>query len=419
MNSVAPHSVETTPTPQPWRRDAQVITLIGLAHSVSHFFQLILAPLFPLLKVEFGVSYAELGLLMSAFFVVSGIGQALAGFVVDRVGARPVLYTGISLLGIAALGLANAHHYAQLVFFAGVAGLGNSVFHPVDYSLLNRCVSPARMSYGFSAHGISGNLGWAAAPVFLIALSVPFGWRAALFGAAILAFVVLAVVWFFRDRLEVPAAQIAHEAANVERAISAGEGTFDFLRMPLLWGCFFFFFINALAFAGIQSFANTALQNLYAMPAWQATSCITTFMLASAGGILLGGFIAARVAREERVIAAAFCVSGAAALWVASTTAPTVMIVALLAVMGFGAGIAGPSRDLMVRKASPKNATGRVFGVVYSGLDSGLALGPLIFGALMDAHHAALVFIAIGTFQILALLTATGVGSVTARARAG
>jgi len=82
-----------------------------------------------------------------------------------------------------------------------------------------------------------------------------------------------------------------------------------------------------------------------------------------------------------------------------------------MGLIGFGAGIASPSRDLLVRAASPKNATGRVYGVVYSGMDCGQAIGPVLFGTLMDAQHAAWVFAGIGLFQILAVFTATGVDS--------
>lgn len=399
--------------PNRWRHDAEVIGLIGFAHSVSHFFHLILAPLFPQLKVEFNVSYAELGLLMSVFFAVSGIGQALSGFIVDRFGPRPVLYVGLALFGFSALGMASADHFVQLLFFSGVAGLGNAVFHPVDFSLLNRCVSPHRMSHAFSVHGLSGTLGWAAAPIFLVGLSVPFGWRGSLIGASLLAFTALLLLFIFRDRLEMPAASRSDDKKAAEQS-----GTFDFLRSPLVWACFAFFLILTTAFSGIQSFANTALQALYAMPAWQASSCITAFMLASAGGTLFGGFLAAKVERQERIIATALCVSSATALLVAAAIVPTALVFVLLGIVGFGSGIAGPSRDLLVRKASPPGATGRVFGVVYSGLDIGLAIGPLIFGALMDAHHAALVFVCIGVFQVLALSTATGVGGATARAHA-
>src|SRR3954467_8202869 len=123
----------TSVTVPSFRRDAQVIGLVGLAHGTSHFFHLALAPLFPWLKDAFAVSYAELGLLMSVFFIVSGIGQALAGFAVARGGALRVLRGGIALLGISAVGLAASQTYGMLALFAGVAGLGNCVFPPADF----------------------------------------------------------------------------------------------------------------------------------------------------------------------------------------------------------------------------------------------------------------------------------------------
>src|SRR3954462_5014878 len=192
----------TSATLPSFRRDAQVIGLVGLAHGISHFFHLALAPLFPWLKDAFAVSYAELGLLMSVFFIVSGIGQALAGFVVDRFGALRVLLGGIALLGISALGLAASQNYVMLLFFAGVAGLGNCVFHPADFTLLNRRVSTTRLGHAFSVHGLSGNLGWAAAPVFGLAIAQASSWRAALVGASVVGFLALAFLFLNRRLLD-------------------------------------------------------------------------------------------------------------------------------------------------------------------------------------------------------------------------
>ncbi|MEP7102088.1 MAG: MFS transporter, partial [Burkholderiales bacterium] len=157
MTSLAANS----PPIRPAREDAQLIGLVGIAHLISHFSQLLLAPLFPWLKDAFAVSYAELGLLMTIFFVVSCIVQASSGFVVDRFGPRPVLFVGLVLLGGAAFGFAGSHSYAMLAVFAVVAGIGNGVFHPVDYTLLNRKVHPSRLGHAFSVHGITGSLGWA------------------------------------------------------------------------------------------------------------------------------------------------------------------------------------------------------------------------------------------------------------------
>jgi MFS family permease len=407
--------IATSPSPalNSARSDAQVIGLVSIAHGTSHFFHLITVPLFPWLKQEFGLSYAELGLMVSVFFVVSGVCQALAGFVVDRMGAWVVLMTGVGLLAVSALGLAGSQNYGMLLLFSAVAGLGNAVFHPADFTILNRRISVPRLGHAFSLHGIFGSLGWATAPVFLAGLAALAGWRVALLAAAVLALAVLAMLGVARARLDT---REAHSNAQRGREGSS-EHVLAFLRLPGVWMCFAFFFITAMALGGIQSFAPMALVDLYGVPVALATGALTAYMLAQAGGMLAGGFLAARTSSHERVIAGAFTVSGALCVLVASGAVAPAATILLLGLIGFGAGIAGPSRDLLVRAASPRGATGRVYGVVYSGLDVGMSIAPLLFGAMMDHGHPGWVFAAIGVFQVMALFTALGLGGNTYRTR--
>jgi FSR family fosmidomycin resistance protein-like MFS transporter len=391
---------------QTLRNDARVIGLVGLAHGVSHFYHLILAALFPWLKAAFGLSYSQLALLMTVFFVISGIGQALAGFLVDRVGARRVLFSGMAMLGVSALVLSNAQNYAGLIAGALLAGMGNSIFHPADYTILNQRVSRDRLAHGFSVHGISGSIGWAAAPLFLTGVASATDWRTALLSAAALPAAVLAILWWNREALRPdPIAPVVASART--------EGSFSFLRLPSVWMCFAFFFLTALALGGIQSFASTGLVKLYGMSLAMATSAFTAYMLAGAVGMMLGGFLGAGRKNHDRTIAAAFAIAAVLALVIGLVIVPAWGALVLMAMVGFFSGIAGPSRDLMIRAAAPKNATGRVYGVVYSGLDSGLAVGPLLFGLMMDADKPQMVFATIAFFLMLAIATATGVGSRT------
>lgn len=173
------------------RQDASLMGLVGLVHLISHFSQLLLAPLFPWLKEAFNASYAELGFLMTIFFVVSCTVQTLSGFWVDRHGPRPVLYAGLSLLAVAAFGFALSTSYAMLLLFSLLAGAGNGVFHPVDYTLINRKVSPPRLGHAYSVHGITGSLGWALAPMLLVPLALAFSWRVAMAAAGLLVLAVL------------------------------------------------------------------------------------------------------------------------------------------------------------------------------------------------------------------------------------
>ena len=399
MSSLASPS----PAIRPAREDAQLIGLVGIAHLISHFSQLLLAPLFPWLKDAFAVSYAELGFLMTIFFVVSCIVQAASGFVVDRVGPRPVLFGGLALLGGAAFGFASSHSYAMLAVFAVVAGVGNGVFHPVDYTLLNRKVHPSRLGHAFSVHGITGSLGWALAPAMLVPLTIAYGWRVALICAGALAFAVLALLWLNRG-------QLALDLLPPPKAADApAEHSFAFMKLPAVWMCFGFFFFYAAALSGVQLFAPEAARLLHGVPLNLAAMCLTIYMVCSAGGMVVGGFLAADPARCERIIGIGFGAAATIALTIGFVDVPALAVPVLFGMMGFGAGIAGPSRDLIVKRASPPGATGRVYGVVYSGLDIGQAIAPLVFGTLMDMGQPKMVWLGIAIVQGVLIVNAFNV----------
>lgn len=384
------------------RRDASLIGLVGIAHGISHFSQLLLPPLFPWLKDEFGVSYAQLGLLLTVFFVVSCAVQALSGFIVDRFGPRPVLFAGLGLLALSAFGFAASTSWWMLALFAVVAGTGNGVFHPVDFTLINRKVHPSRLGHAFSVHGITGSLGWALAPALLVPLTLAYSWRTALACAGALVVAVLAVLWLRRETL-------ALQPVPVDKARARAEGNFGFLSLPAVWVCFAFFFFYAMALSGIQAFAPEAARLLHAVPASLAAMCLTVYMVCSAGGMVVGGFLVADPSRCERIVGVGFGAAASIALLLGLAELPAFAVPVLFGAMGFGAGLAGPSRDLLVKGASPDHATGRVYGVVYSGLDIGQAIAPLLFGTLLDLGQPSAVWLGIAAVQAVLIVSAFNV----------
>ena len=366
---------------------------------------------FPWLKEAFDVSFTQLGLLMSVFFVVSCAVQAYSGFVVDRVGPRPVLFAGLAMLGLAAFGYAVSQTYWMLMMFSVLAGVGNGVFHPVDYTLLNRKVHPSRLGHAFSVHGVTGSLGWALAPALLVPLTLAFSWRVALACAGALAFVVLAVLWFNRGHLALDA-MVTKKTDAVANSAAHAEGSLAFLKIPAVWMCFAFFFFYAGALSGIQTFAPGAARMLHDVPLNVAAMCLTIYMVCAASGMILGGFLVKDQARCERIIGIGFGIAATVALLIGFTNVPAMAVPVLFGVMGIGAGIAGPSRDLIVKRAAPPNATGRVYGVVYSGLDIGQALAPLMFGTLMDRGQPSLIWLGIAAVQGILIVNAFNVGKV-------
>jgi len=402
-------STMNLPAGTPLRHDAGVIGLVGLVHLISHFSQLLLAPLFPWLKTAFNVSYAELGFLMTIFFVVSCAVQTLSGFVVDRFGPRPILFGGLALIGVAAFGYSFSTSYWMLAASAVIGGIGNGVFHPVDYTLLNRKVSAPRLGHAYSVHGITGNLGWALAPAMLVPLTLAYSWRVALASAGVLVFVVLAVLLLNRDKLTLP---VAAPVKNAPASHSGPDSSLNFLKIPAVWMCFAFFFWYAIALSVVQAFAPEAARQLHDVPLTLVAVCLTIYMVCSAGGMVLGGFLASDPARCERIVGAGFGVTALVALLLALGSFPAWLVPVLFGAMGFASGIAGPSRDLLVKRSTPENASGRVYGVVYAGLDIGQAISPLIFGVMMDHGQYRGVLLGLALIQGVLIASAFSVRRV-------
>ena len=388
-------------------QDAKVIGLVSLAHAISHFSHLLLVPLFPVFQKEFALSFSQLGLLVTVFFVVSGLGQALSGFWVDKVGARPVLFSAIGVFVLAALVAANAQGYAWLIVAAALAGLGNSPFHPCDFTILNQRVSSPRLGHAYSVHGISGSLGWAIAPVFYAGLTTFVGWRNAYLSAALLYASVLTVLWLNRESFHTEIVKAVE--ANTETPVATSkESPFAYLKLPVVWWCFGFFMLSTVTLAMVQSFSVPILKALHGVNFEMATLTLTAYLLCSALGILVGGFIASSQAKQgissEKAIMICYLVGAALLVLCATGILGTVGTMIALAATGFVVGIGNPSRDMMVKNATPKGASGRMYGTVYSGFDVGFAVSPLIFGALMDKQmytaclygSAFVLFISIG-----------------------
>ncbi|MEY4341700.1 MAG: hypothetical protein RL541_1204 [Pseudomonadota bacterium] len=397
------------PTSNPWRDDAAVIGLVGIAHASSHFSHLLLPLMFPVFMSTFGLSYSELGFLMTVFFVVSGIGQASAGFVVDRLGARPVMFGSLLVLAAGCLVVSVAPSYVGLMLGAALLGLGNCAFHPVDFTILNQKVSAPRLGYAFSAHGLTGNLGWAIAPVFMVGLSTAYDWRTAYVGASLMFIAIFLLLLWQRELLH--AEVVDHKESN------SSVSTLAFLKIPVVWWCFGFFFLSTMTLAVVQSFSVSILQALHHVTFEAATFTLTAYMLCAAAGMFVGGFVAARWPRySDKVVASCMTVAAVFMALCGSGIFGADLTMAILAATGLAIGVGGPSRDMMIKKATPKGATGRVYGIVYSGLDVGFAVSPVVFGVFMDHGWYGATLLGAAFVLLLSVLVALGVGRRTVHA---
>jgi MFS family permease len=352
-----------------------------------------------IVREEVGLSFSDIGLLGGLFYGVSGVAQTAAGFAVDRFGARPILAGGLATIGLA-LGLVSVvHSFAGFAAIAVLAGLGNSIFHPADFALINASVNQSRLGRAYSIHGLGGSLGWAAAPLMYFLDSL-FGWVGAALIGALPGLVLATLVWHFRNdfvdhRAEVRAAAERPGASSI-RAV--------FTQTPILL-CLVYFALLAANTVGIQQFAVPAWNSMFGVSENYAAFCLIVFVVGSAAGTLAGGFFADRVRHHDRVAAIGLLVAGALTLPIATQTVPALLLPVVLALAGFAGGVTNPSRDMIVRNATPPGASGKVFGFVYSGLDVGSFLAPPVFGVLM-AHGlpAAIFWIAVGLYVVNAAL---------------
>jgi MFS family permease len=292
----------------------------------------------------------------------------------------------------------------MLVVAAVVGGVGNSVFHPVDFSILNARVDKARLGYAFSWHGIAGYLGYAAAPAYGIAMASAFGWRGALLGAAAMGVAVVALLALHGATLQVRHAAARHEGKGL------GAHVRVLAQAPVLM-CFGYFVMIGVGFIAIQTFGISAMVSLYGVNVALASAALTAYLIGGATGIFCGGFLAVRASRHDLVAVSGMAASACLMFVLASSWLPAAALPLLLGAAGFCGGLTNPSRDLIVRASTPPGATGKVYGFVYSGLDVGSMVTPVIFGWLLDRGEPAVVFytvVAVLTVSILTVLQLPG-----------
>ncbi|HEX2890891.1 MFS transporter [Vineibacter terrae] len=385
-----------------WRRDARVIGLISAAHFVSHFYILLLPPIFGLVKAEYGVSYTAIGLALTAFNVVSAALQTPAGFLVDRVGPRAIL-TGGLLLGAGAIAVAAVvPGYWLLVVAFALLGLANTVYHPCDYAILSATIEGKRIGKAFSIHTFAGFLGSGVAPPVILLCAATWGWRSAFLLASAMGIAVALLLMLQGQVLMRPATPASRPGAAT--ATTDSDGWRLLFSAPILRNLMFFALL-AMANGGLQNFSVVALGSLHGTPASTANFALSGFLLLSAVGVLVGGIIADRTSRHERVAALCFAATSTMVALVGWVDLNAVLLICTMSIGGLLNGIIQPSRDMMVRAVTPPGAFGKVFGFVSTGFNIGGMVSPLLYGWLMDRGQPHLIFALICGFILLSLFT--------------
>lgn len=378
----------------------RIVGAVSAAHFVSHYYILLLAPLLPFVRADYGVSYTEIGLALSAFNIVSTVLQTPVGFMVDWLGARILLLAGL-LIGAAAFAVAGlVDSFWVLVAMFALAGVGNAVYHPADYALLSQHVPGKHIGKAFSVHTFAGMLGSAVAPVSLLTMQHLWGWRGAFVGASLLGFAAAVLIAAIRDSGAAPAPAGRAPASDGDGA----AGWRVLMSAPILLNLVFFMLL-AMISGGLYNYSVVAFGALYGTPVTTANAALTGNLLLTAIGVLAGGWLVGRTSRHAAVATLGLVLLAALIVLVGEVDLGPLALIAAMSVSGFFSGVIMPSRDMIVRAVTPPGAFGRVFGFVTTGFNLGGIVSPLVFGAVMDHGSPRLVFLGVAGFALLSILT--------------
>ena len=385
------------------RGDAKTVAVVGVGHFFSHFYLLVLPPLFPLLKSELGVSYTALGLLVSAISLATGIFQVPAGYVVDRFGPVMLLAAGLALEACAFLLMGMTSSYGFMLVLVFMAGVGNSVFHPADYTILTAAVGAKRLGRAFSIHTFSGHTGYAAAPLMMAFFAATIGWRAGLIAAGLAGLAAAGLILASRGHLNRSIAP-REETSQVSGEGPGLSGIGMLMSLPVLM-CFLFFVLLSMGLGGLSSFLVSVLVEERGVTLSAASFALTVMFMGSSLGVLAGGVIADRTHRHGLVAACGLAGAAAMLLIVGEAALPVIALTMVMALAGFSSGLVAPSRDLIVRAATPEGSTGKVFGFVSTGFSVGGVTSPLVYGWVLDAGGGRWMFWMTAAIMTLAIVT--------------
>lgn len=200
-------SIIPAPTPARFsRNEINVLVFTGVAHSATHFAELLYPTLAVVIAAETGIALERVLAWSFPGYLLFGMGALPGGYLADRFGCRRLILTGVAAMAVATMLAGFAPTGAPLAACLGLLGLSASVYHPAGMGLISRTVIARGRALGIN--GIFGNLGIALTPVLTATLATTIGWRGALIASGGL--LSIAAVWFLRLPIEEPPRDRSH-----------------------------------------------------------------------------------------------------------------------------------------------------------------------------------------------------------------
>jgi MFS family permease len=393
-----------------WRE----LWLITVGHGLTHWYPATFYLLLPLIGRELGLSYSEIGLIMTCQYVASAIANVPGGILVDTVGRKGLLM-GVSLfwVGFPYLLISFTHSYAMLLLCIALVGFGNSLWHPTAIPTLGSRY-PDRKGLVLSLHGMGGNVGDAIAPVVIGAALAVLSWRQVVVVNVAPGLVVAALMFAFLGSMRLGARKHPAEGQSLREYVQGLRQLFANRSLILLsTGSSF----RTMTQTALLTFLPVYLANVMHYSPALVGACLFALQAAGFAAAPVAGHLSDRMGRKNILMSA--MLSSAVVLVLMAVLGGSPLFVGLIAVLGFFLYATRPVIQAWLLDSTPKNMGGSSVGVLFGAQAVGASLGPLFGGVVADRFGLLATFYFLACTIVLANLLVFWIPKVDARPAAG
>jgi MFS transporter, FSR family, fosmidomycin resistance protein len=389
--------------PAPARRWRE-LWLISIGHGLTHWYPATFYLLLPLIGAELGLSYSQIGLIMTCQYIASATANVPGGVLVDTVGRKGLLMA-VSLfwIGFPYLLIGFTHSYLMLLVCVALVGFGNSLWHPTAIPTLGRRY-PERKGLALSVHGMGGNVGDAVAPIVIGAALSVFTWREVVMLNVAPGLIVAALLFVFLGSMRLGSKKHDADTQSFGEYLAGLKDLFRSRSLVLLsTGSAF----RTMTQSALLTFLPVYLANQMGYSPLWVGACLFALQAAGFAASPLAGHLSDRMGRKQ-ILMSAMLGSGVV-LAAMALTGGSPFFVALVAVLGFFLYATRPVIQAWMLDATPKNMAGSSIGVLFGAQALGGAIGPLLGGMVADRFGLLSTFYFLAFTIVIANLFVFGV----------
>jgi MFS family permease len=361
------------------------VWLISVGHTLTHWYPATFYLLLPLIGRELGLSYSQIGLIMTCQHIAGAVSNIPGGMFVDTVGRKGFLLAlSLFWIGFPYLLMGFAHTYWLLLLCVSLVGIGNNLWHPTAIPTLASRF-PARKGLVLSIHGMGGNVGDAVAPLVVGALLATLTWREVVFVNIVPGVLVACLILVYLGSL-----RLAGEVAEKKPA-AEGQNLGDYFRglRALLQNRSVILLTVSSAFrtmtqVGLLTFLPVFLA--YEMgysPLWVG-ACMFLLQAAGFAASPIAGHLSDRMGRRS-ILMSSMAMTAVVLVFMA-VAGKSSLFIFFIAVLGFFLYAVRPVLQAWILDATPRKMGGTSIGVLFGAQHVGSALGPVVGGMIADSY---------------------------------